>query len=242
MWCGPRTCSTSLMYGFHHRGDTTVFDEPLYAHHLRVCPELKRPYKAAVMAAQDNDGDAVVRDLIMANHGKPIVLAKHMAKQLVDMDHTFMTHPECVHVVLIRTPAGIINSYTKALGGCTVGDTCLPAQVEILRELEADGKTVHVVLSEDMQEQPESMMRGLCDATGIKFTDRMLTWPAGAKPEIDGVWADHWYATSHKSTGFGVGVAQNRPTTVPAGLEAVLEECNDLFAVLQKRVVIPSKL
>ena len=20
MWCGPRTCSTSLMYGFHHRG------------------------------------------------------------------------------------------------------------------------------------------------------------------------------------------------------------------------------
>ena len=34
--------------------------------------------------------------------------------------------------------------------------------------------------SQDMQEQPELMMRGLCDATGIQFTDKMLSWPAGA--------------------------------------------------------------
>jgi hypothetical protein len=29
----------------------------------------------------------------------------------------------------------------------------------------------------------------------------MLRWPAGPKP-FDGVWAPHWYAAVHRSTGF----------------------------------------
>ena len=34
------------------------------------------------------------------------------------------------------------------------------------------------------------------------YDDAMLSWPAGPKPE-DGVWAEHWYASAHRSTGFG---------------------------------------
>lgn len=94
MWCGPRTCSTSLMYAFHQRGDTACFDEPLYAHHLHKCPELQRPYKEALMAAQDSDGDAVVRDIIMGDHGTPIVFLKHMAKHCIQLDRGFLTHHE----------------------------------------------------------------------------------------------------------------------------------------------------
>jgi hypothetical protein len=29
----------------------------------------------------------------------------------------------------------------------------------------------------------------------------MLRWEAGPRPE-DGIWAPHWYATVHRSTGF----------------------------------------
>eukprot|EP00658_Telonema_sp_P-2_P045121 TRINITY_DN33038_c0_g2_i1.p1 TRINITY_DN33038_c0_g2~~TRINITY_DN33038_c0_g2_i1.p1 ORF type:complete len:185 (+),score=22.02 TRINITY_DN33038_c0_g2_i1:45-599(+) len=94
MWCGPRTCSTSLMYSFHQRGDTAVFDEPLYAHHLRVRPDLERPYKDLVMATQENNGDHVVRDIVLGDHGLPVVLLKHMAKQCVQMNRDFIFHPE----------------------------------------------------------------------------------------------------------------------------------------------------
>ncbi len=35
-WSGPRNISTALMYSFRERADTTVVDEPFYAHYLRV--------------------------------------------------------------------------------------------------------------------------------------------------------------------------------------------------------------
>ena len=34
VWSGPRNISTALMYSFAQRADTTVYDEPLYAHYL----------------------------------------------------------------------------------------------------------------------------------------------------------------------------------------------------------------
>ena len=34
MWSGPRNISTALMRAWENRPDTTVVDEPLYAHYL----------------------------------------------------------------------------------------------------------------------------------------------------------------------------------------------------------------
>ena len=36
LWSCPRNVSTALMYAFAQREDTQVFDEPLYAHYLKV--------------------------------------------------------------------------------------------------------------------------------------------------------------------------------------------------------------
>ena len=36
LWSSPRNISTAMMYSFAQRPDTIVFDEPLYAHYLRV--------------------------------------------------------------------------------------------------------------------------------------------------------------------------------------------------------------
>eukprot|EP00656_Telonema_subtile_P014817 TRINITY_DN17666_c0_g1_i1.p1 TRINITY_DN17666_c0_g1~~TRINITY_DN17666_c0_g1_i1.p1 ORF type:complete len:259 (-),score=49.88 TRINITY_DN17666_c0_g1_i1:86-862(-) len=236
MWCGPRTCSTSLMYSFHQRGDAAVFDEPLYAHHLRMEPELERPYKEALLKDQNPDGDAVVRDIVMGDHGQPITFLKHMAKQLVGLDRSFLTSPECKHVILIREPQGLINSFDRALGDCTVADTCLPEQAALVAELTAAGRDVSVIVSEDILAQPEPMLRALCATVGVEFTPAMLSWPAGPKPEIDGVWADHWYKSTHRSTGFDI-VNRTEPSPVRAGLEPVLEECMSLFAPLRQQAL-----
>ena len=49
-WSGPRCCSTSLMYAWAQREDTSVLDEPLYASYLKITGH-DRPYKDLVGAS-----------------------------------------------------------------------------------------------------------------------------------------------------------------------------------------------
>ena len=64
LWSGPRNVSTALMYSFAQRADTRVVDEPLYAHYLRVSGA-DHPGRDEVLAAQEQDGERVVRDVIL---------------------------------------------------------------------------------------------------------------------------------------------------------------------------------
>ena len=58
VWSGPRNISTALMYSFAQRGDTRVFDEPLYAHYLtHTDARTYHPGAEDVIAAQDDDGE-----------------------------------------------------------------------------------------------------------------------------------------------------------------------------------------
>ncbi|MBF44587.1 MAG: sulfotransferase family protein, partial [Acidimicrobiaceae bacterium] len=59
------------MYAFGQRADTTVFDEPIYAHYLRVTGR-EHPGRSEVLASQDPDGEAVVREVIMGDHPTPV--------------------------------------------------------------------------------------------------------------------------------------------------------------------------
>ncbi|HVX49758.1 MAG TPA: hypothetical protein VHB48_06355, partial [Chitinophagaceae bacterium] len=83
LWSSPRNISTAMMYSFAQRPDTAVFDEPLYAHYLRVTG-IEHPANAAILASQDNYADNVIKDLIMADHGKPVAFFKQMTHHLVD--------------------------------------------------------------------------------------------------------------------------------------------------------------
>ena len=52
-----------MMYSFAQRPDAIVFDEPLYAHYLRVTG-IDHPGKEEVLASQENDGEKVVQQII----------------------------------------------------------------------------------------------------------------------------------------------------------------------------------
>ena len=56
LWSSPRNISTAMMYSFAQRPDTIVFDEPLYAHYLRVTG-IDHPGKEEVLASQEQDGE-----------------------------------------------------------------------------------------------------------------------------------------------------------------------------------------
>ncbi len=91
LWAAPRSLSTSLMYSFANRADTTAIDEPLYAHHLRCAPHIERPYRDELLKTMCSDGATVVRDVMLGSCPTPILFCKQMAKQAMDLDMSWAT-------------------------------------------------------------------------------------------------------------------------------------------------------
>jgi len=141
-WSGPRNISTSFMYAIRQRSDTTVFDEPIYAHYLRVTGR-DHPGRDDVLASQDPDGEAVVRDVILGGHPTPVAFFKQMAKHFVDLDRGFLG--ACRNILLIRDPARVVTSFAKNVPDVNVADTGLPIQVDLLDSILAEGEDPVVV-------------------------------------------------------------------------------------------------
>jgi len=62
----------------------------------------------------------------------------------------------------------------------------------------------------------------------------MLNWKAGARPE-DGSWAQYWYASVHRSTGFSPYRQKSEP--FPEHLEPLLAECRPYYEQLSALAV-----
>jgi hypothetical protein len=216
------------MYAFRQRDDTTVFDEPIYAHYLRVTGR-EHPGRDEVLTSQDPDGEAVVRDLILGEHPTPVVFFKQMAQHVVQLDRAFLGR--CRNLLLIRDPERVITSFAKNVPDVNVTDTGLPIQVELLESILADGGDPIVIDSTALLAAPEAVLRTLCGRLGLAFDPEMLSWPAGPKPE-DGVWAEHWYASTHRSTGFESGHPSTEPA--PEHLRGVVAEARPLYERLSE--------
>ncbi len=219
------------MYSFAQRSDTVVFDEPLYAHFLRVS-EAQHPLRAICLAAQDSDGAGVVRNVILGPTPADVLFFKQMAHHLVDLDLAFMRHT--LNVFLTRDPQEMLPSLRSRIGTPTLRDTGYARQCEVLAMLEAWGQTPAVIDSRDLLLNPAQTLRSLCEHLGIGFETAMLRWPAGPK-EFDGVWASHWYVNVHKSTGF----QPYRPKAerFPVELEPLLDTCRPYYATLRERCI-----
>ncbi len=236
MWSGPRNISTAMLRAWGNRPDTFVCDEPLYAHYL-LKTGLPHPGRDEILADHESDWRKVVAWLAgPVPQGKRIFFQKHMAHHLLpEIDRVWLTGLR--HFMLIRHPAEMLTSLIKVIPRPRVEDTGLPQQVEILELVRrATGTPPPVIDSRDVLTDPPRMLRLLCEALDVEFTEAMLTWPPGRR-ETDGIWAPYWYAAVEKSTGF----EPYRPKyeTVPPELEGVLHECLRHYVVLYARRLGP---
>lgn len=201
MWSGPRNLSTAMMYAFAARGDCAVWDEPFYAAYLRETG-MDHPMRAEIIAAHEADPARVAAACAAAPAGgEPLFYQKHMTLHMIaGFDRGFMR--ACANVFLIRHPARVVASYAKKREGPTLADIGFVQQAELFDEVAGWlGRAPLVIDSADIRADPRGALGRLCAALDIPFTDRMLRWPAGAKP-FDGCWAPHWYGAVHASTGF----------------------------------------
>lgn len=200
MWSGPRNLSTAMMYSFGNRADCAVVDEPFYAAYLAKTG-LNHPMRDEILKAQPQD-PAVVADWLVSDmpEGRPVFYQKHMTQHMIpSVPRDWMA--DCTNVFLLRHPARVVASFAAKYDAVTETDIGFLQQAELYDYVCGLGQTPVVIDSYDIRQDPEGMLRKLCDALNLFWDPAMLHWEKGGH-RSDGVWASHWYGAVHGSTGF----------------------------------------
>lgn len=173
-----------------------------------------------------------------AEHG--IIFVKHMAKHCSHFDFskdveigsdTFKykgLNLEHKHVLLIRDPASMLASWNEASNVHSASAT--PNEVGIIhlltiysdissRSINSNNNVV-ILDSDDLEEDPSKVLSQLCQELGIPFSEEMLHWNAGPR-DCDGPWADWWYSSVHKSSGWTTHTNKRYKTIDPSLLPAM---------------------
>lgn len=220
MWSGPRNISTAMMRSWGNRPDTLVCDEPLYAHYLQRT-SIDHPGAEEVLAHHERDWRKVVDWLTgPVPSGKAIFYQKQMAHHLLaEIDRDWLRQVK--NCFLIREPREMLTSLVRHLPSPTLADTGLPQQVEIFElERRRTGRIPPVIDARDVLDNPEGLLRRLCESLALPFLEEMLRWPPGRR-DTDGIWARHWYQAVETSTGFRP--FKPKPDPVPERLGRLLE-------------------
>jgi len=230
MWSGPRNISTAMMRSWGNRSDTTVVDEPLYAHYLEKTGK-DHPMAAEVLAQGETNLQKVLAQMTKAPipDGKRIFFQKQMTHHLLpEMDRAWIV--DLTNCFLIRDPREVILSYIKKNPDPDLEDLGFVQQCEIFDFVRKQTKsTPPVVDAKDVLENPEQTLGALCGAIGVDFDKAMLSWPPGLR-ETDGIWAKHWYDAVARSTSF----ERYKPRTgnVPDSLREIYKRCQECYAQL----------
>jgi len=226
MWSGPRNISTAMMRAWGNRDDTVVVDEPFYPYYLKATGK-KHPGANEVIASGETDWRKVVEQLTGPfPSGKKIFFQKQMTHhQLPEVDRRWLG--ALTNCFLIRDPAEVITSYIRKNEDPTLEDLGFMQQAEIFDwVVRHTDQRPPVIDAKDVLQDPERMLRLLCEAIGVQFDGAMLSWPPGLR-ETDGVWAKHWYTEVAGSTSFQPYRPKNEP--VPERLREVHDRCREIY-------------
>lgn len=194
---GPRNVSTALMYSFAQRSDTVVSDEPFYAVYLSKSGAI-HPGAEEVLQSLPGD-ERTARAQLTRAIDRPVLFVKNMAHHMEVLDDPFL--PGARNIFLIRDPRLILASYAAVIERPVMRDIGVAYQYALFTRLLDAGEDPVVLDSGLLLNDPVAVLAKLCARCGIAFEQRMAHWPPGPKA-YDGVWAPHWYANVHRTTGF----------------------------------------
>ncbi len=201
LWATPRSTSTAFEWMMRQRGDMTCFHEPFgewwYEGDGALWPRLKpdsprRPGVTFETVWQKIRDEAVKGPVFSKDF--PHYIENHWTDE-------FLSHFN--HSFLIRDAAKVVTSVQKKWPDVHLKELAFAEQRELFdRIADRDGKAPPVVDSDDLLENPEGIVSAYCDAVGIPFIKKALTWEPGA--ETSGYsWYDggSWHDKLKNSTG-----------------------------------------
>jgi Sulfotransferase domain len=214
------------MRSWGNRDDTAVVDEPFYAFYLKATGK-EHPGADEVLANGETNWRKIVAQLSgPIQSTKKIFFQKQMAHHLLpEIDRQWLGL--VTNCFLIRDPAEVITSYIKKNDNPVLEDLGFVQQTDIFDWVyKHTGKIAPVIDARDVLQDPERILRLVCDAVGVKFNEAMLSWPPGLR-ETDGIWAKYWYDEVAKSTSFQPYRPKSEP--VPARLRQIHERCRECY-------------
>jgi hypothetical protein len=226
MWSGPRNISTAMMRSWGNRPDTVVIDEPFYAYYLKTTGK-KHPGADDVIASGETDWRKVIERLTgPIPDGKRIYFQKQMTHHLLpEVDRQWLS--TVTNCFLIRDPREVVASYIKKNPDPALEDLGFVQQAEIFDFVFNQTDSVPLVVdAKDALQNPERILRLLCDAVGVEFDQAMLSWPSGLR-DTDGIWAKYWYDEVARSTSFQPYRPKNEP--VPERLREIHDCCRECY-------------
>jgi len=227
MWSGPRNISTAMMRAWENRSDTTVVDEPFYAHYL-AHTGIDHPMRDDIIAAGDTDWQRVAEKMSRPPDSG-VLYQKHITTHMlphISLDWLSALH----HVFLIRDPRYVVASYSNKRNDTSADDLGYTQQHHVFDVVTTmQGKPPLVIDSTRFLSNPKVQLTTVCRSLGIAFDASMLSWPAGVR-HSDGVWHQHWYDAVKASTGFQAPRSTDLHLT--AEQEAVAAECEPHFKAL----------
>jgi protein-lysine N-methyltransferase EEF2KMT len=210
-WATPRSLSTAMMYSFAQRNDTEVVDELLYPSYLDSNPDVKRSYREKLLTEMNDDLDAnTALDRLNKRNdsdSNKITYVKHISKFYdPKLDPKLLFGPNKKHIIMMRDPATVVSSWSakENVHGSSAEweDVGFHLLLQIYRDIKRySGQVPIIVDTELLRKHPKEILTELCLKLDIPFDENMLQWEAGPKA-YDGLWANEWYTSVHKSTGF----------------------------------------
>ena len=129
-------------------------------------------------------------------------------------------------------PVSVVITFSKITDYIDLQSTGLPQQLAIFRHvIKSSGKTPPVIDSEDVLEDPESILSLLCESIGIPFSHRMLSWDPGPR-SCDGLWGKYWYDSVWNSSGFSL--PSPKEGKLRGHLHSVMEESTMIYQELRE--------
>jgi hypothetical protein len=238
MWSGPRNVSTAMMRSWENRPDCRVVDEPFYAYYLHKT-QSPHPMFDEVLASQPTSFEEVAKNMSEGFCDRPLQYQKHMTQHMLENCDLHWTK-NLRHCMLIRDPAFVVNSYTNSRGECCAEDIGIKRQFELYQAIcELTGQNIPIVDSMAVLNTPEKVIPAMCAALNIECEEAtkhaMLNWPAGRR-DSDGAWAEHWYHSVNKSTGFAE--AKNQTLNLTPAQLAVVDEVMPFYEQMKAKALL----
>ena len=199
MWSGPRNLSTALMRSFENRNDTKVIDEPFYAYYLKKT-QLDHPMKSEIINYYPTSQIQILKKITPQTQNNQIFYQKHMTHHIIKNTRLDWLN-KGYNCFLIRHPAKVINSYIKKNTLISIDDVGFKKQYEIFNKIKKNKINYMVINADTILQDPSKTLKKLCKILEIRFTKKMLSWPAG-KRSTDGIWSKVWYKNVELSNTF----------------------------------------
>lgn len=183
LWAVPRSTSTAFEWMMRQRGDMVCFHEPYgeawYQGEAPLWPRLTPDSVRTAGLTIDS-----VTEMLKATATEGAAFSKDFPHYI---DHLWNDELLSLftHSFLIRDPAKTITSMYSKWPDFHEKEVGFPEQRALFDKIaDQTGKTPPVIDSDDMLEDPVTIISAWCDGVGIPFVKDALSWEPGARNEV----------------------------------------------------------